>query len=291
MSDFKFNFSDDDSSPQDKGSIATDQCLTSGASVSCRTHTVGPLHKNLASLATPLSYPLQDIELKYLTAACVEAIIDESNQSHEAIADFKALLSTSDGTDLIPSVYEGGLVAWEGAFDLVSYLSESQFDFTGMDVLELGCGSGLPAIYTLMKGARAVSLQDYNYEVINCVTIPSVLCNERNLSLCNPSLCNFYSGSWDTLREAVPQSVKFDVILTSETIYSESSQTMLLSAMKSLLKLNGTIFVAAKSYYFGVGGSSAEFQEMVSTDEHFSCEIVKTLTCSVPRVIMTLKPR
>ncbi len=283
MASFKFNFAAEDS--DEREALETGSQVPSCLDSVCRRHTVCKLHTDLTDLVTPLYFSLQeDVQLKYVTAANVQAVLDRLDQSDAAIIKFKTLLSTSVGTDLIPCVYEGGLVAWEGAFDLVSYLHDVSYDFTGLSVLELGCGSGLPAIYALSRGANNVALQDYNSEVINFVTIPSVLCNCVNTT----TQCSFYSGSWDTLRNAIPSLTNYDVILTSETIYSERSQRMLLSAMKTLLKPDGTVFVAAKSYYFGVGGSSIEFQRLVTEDGHFSCSNVRTIASSVTRVVLTL---
>ncbi len=284
MSSFKFNFVGEDSTEGD--SLTTGSKVTIKTDAPCQQHTVHKLHANIVELVTPLSFSLQDIQLKYLTAASVQAVLDQLDQSDSTVNEFKTLLSKSIGTDLIPCVYEGGLVAWEGAFDLVIYLSDINYDFTRLSVLELGCGSGLPALYALSKGATDVSLQDYNSEVINFVTIPSVLCNKHSCI----SHCNFYSGSWDTLRNTIPSSTSYDIILTSETIYSEISQRVLLSAMKTLLKPNGKVFVAAKSYYFGVGGSIAEFQRLVREDGYFSCATVRTIASNVPRVVLTLTP-
>ena len=237
-------------------------------------------------------------------------------------------LSNSNHTDLIPGLYEGGMKTWECAYDLVDYLSKIDFDFTGMKVLELGCGTGLPSIYALMKGAGSVSLQDYNPEVVDCITIPSVLLNLHSIpaqGVCKQipqthssivpamknsephsknqipecvSKCSFYCGDWNdiinllTSNESRSRDIpcKFDVILTSETIYSESSQPKLLSAMKSLIEPSrGRIFVAAKSYYFGVGGTCYNFEQLVESDGYFSLERCKTINASVPRVIMCLK--
>jgi SAM-dependent methyltransferase len=65
--------------------------------------------------------------------------------------------------------------------------------FEGKRVLELGCGQGLPGICALMQGKAAhVAFQDYNQEVIDKATKPTVILNY-------PESTNysFYSGSWE----------------------------------------------------------------------------------------------
>ena len=53
----------------------------------------------------------------------------------------------------------GGLKTWECAVDLVNYMA-AHLELAGKHVIELGCGSALPGIFALMKGAR-VDFQDY----------------------------------------------------------------------------------------------------------------------------------
>jgi len=84
--------------------------------------------------------------------------------------------SSLSQSDLIPGVYEGGVKTWECAYDLVAtLLSYLPTDCTGLRVLEvcmvlardlnarviqLGCGSALPALVALLRNAT-VCLQDY----------------------------------------------------------------------------------------------------------------------------------
>lgn len=61
----------------------------------------------------------------------------------------------------------------------------------------------------------------------------------------------------------------FDVILTLETIYNIEVQKTLYELIKFSIKASGVAFVAAKSYYFGVGGGTDEFAELVKKDDVF----------------------
>ena len=201
-------------------------------------------------------------------------------------------------SDLIAGVYEGGLKIWECAFDLTKYIAESGFQFQGLRVLELGCGVGLPGLLALASGAACVHFQDYNCEVVKFVTIPNVLLNGHGIQS-SPgvaSKCRFYSGDWSDFTALVKPSrgsvgnAPYDIILTSETIYSVASQPKLLDALKKLINPNGVVFIAAKCHYFGVGGSVQMFQQLVKSDGFFSFSECKTIESNVPRMIMRLEP-
>jgi len=70
-------------------------------------------------------------------------------------------------------------------------------------------------------------------------------------------------------------SQKYDVILTAETIYSVDSYHKLHDVMKALLKASGCVYLAAKTYYFGVGGGTREFQQLVAEQKVFRFETVQ----------------
>lgn len=50
----------------------------------------------------------------------------------------------------------------------------------------------------------------------------------------------FWSGDWKNFIEV--NDLKYDVILTSETIYNPRNQKKLLEALKTLLKPDGTMY-------------------------------------------------
>lgn len=50
---------------------------------------------------------------------------------------------------------------WECTLDLLDHLEKDSFQFDGLNVLDLGCGSGLLGMYALRKGASSVHFQDY----------------------------------------------------------------------------------------------------------------------------------
>ena len=59
----------------------------------------------------------------------------------------KKVLQTSSGKDdllniVLNWIFQGGMKIWECCLDLVQYLHEEKFNFSGKRVLELGCGAG-----------------------------------------------------------------------------------------------------------------------------------------------------
>ena len=320
MAEFVFNFCvgedvkdggvterEEVSKPLPEGRPCTSNSAVSNQVVDSEEIPITPFHSLLMNHVTPSRFQISDLlEILYVDVASVEKVAKNETQRSDfgkkpgtPEIGFASLLELSNSfhSDLIPGVYEGGLKIWECAFDLVEYLATSEIQFSGKSVLELGCGAGLPAIYALMKGAREVHFHDYNPEVINYVTIPSVLFNMKLLKSHHSDpmtlpQCKFYSGDWSSLIRLIP-SGHYDVILTSETIYSLTSQPKLLAALKHLLcsKKAGVAYVAAKSYYFGVGGSVGSFVKLVKQDGYFNIEKCHIVNCEVAREILIMKPQ
>lgn len=324
MASFKFNFdleenSDHESTTETKpfskfvpDGSETSQSQAPPSSSAMEIH-ISEFHWSLShaqQMKAPCVFqvPNSTLKLNYINTKKFDVLFQSSDShSKELGMDLQSLLQVSESqhSDLIPGVYEGGLKVWECTFDVIQYFEESNFNFLGLKVLELGCGVGLPAIYALIKGASQVCFQDYNAEVINYVTIPSVLKNlstkheneAKGMADCDSehTRCRFYSGDWGDFTQLVTSGScdpNYDVIITSETIYSERSQPKLLSTMKRLLNpKTGIVFVAAKSYYFGVGGSTAIFEELVKKDSYFNVKEVKTVESNVPRKILKLSPK
>ncbi|CAL5416810.1 unnamed protein product [Camellia sinensis] len=198
----------------------------------------------------------------------------------------------------------GVLKLWEGSLDLVktlqSEIQDGQLLFTGKRVLELGCGHGLPGIFTGLEGAAVIHFQDFNAEVMRCLTIPNV--NANLLKKSQPLATDvrewntdaefrFFAGDWSEVHQILPyvhtnekdhncspglgQSVGYDVILMAETVYSISALPHLYELIKKCLnRVNGVVYMAAKKHYFGVGGGSRRFLSVVDKDGVMEARLV-----------------
>ena len=86
--------------------------------------------------------------------------------AHIDIKNDEGLVNTLNGqhsnSDLVSGVYEGGLKVWDCAFDLVTFVKENRGLVEGKNVLEIGCGQGLPGVMCLKEGAAFVAFQDFN---------------------------------------------------------------------------------------------------------------------------------
>ncbi|XP_067624861.1 histidine protein methyltransferase 1 homolog isoform X2 [Eurosta solidaginis] len=216
-------------------------------------------------------------------------------------------------SDLIPGVYEGGAKIWECTDDVLQYLAtnfKSQ-EWRGKRFLDLGCGVGLLGIYVYNCGGT-VHFQDYNRDVLTQITIPNVLLNlaavksvgdvedstespeYKEIQAADVELLEeeveFYAGDWCKYADITSNSAKFDYILTSETIYNPKNQQKLLNTIYKKLSANGVALVAAKTYYFGVGGGLRQFETVITADDRFQYKIVwSTSTEGIGREILELK--
>ncbi|KAK3204201.1 hypothetical protein Dsin_018247 [Dipteronia sinensis] len=199
-------------------------------------------------------------------------------------------------SDLVPGVYEGGLKLWEGSLDLVkalqSEIQNGHISFTGKRVLELGCGHGLPGIFSCLEGAAATHFQDFNAEVLRCLTIPNVNANiskefqpgeTKETNSDTGAEVRFFAGDWSEIHQLLPYvrdnendlncssglspTSGYDIILMAETIYSIPAHQSLYGLIKKCLSHpQGIVYMAAKKHYFGVGGGTRRFLSMVEKD-------------------------
>ena len=159
-----------------------------------------------------------------------------------------------------------------------------------------------------MKNCEIV-LQDYNSEVVEHLTIPNVLLNapgsddflfddteeqaaagaSKEEETSAPET-RFFSGDWRPLKQLLRDrgDLKYDLVLTSETIYSEASQPKLLDLFDSFLSDDGAacVLVAAKVHYFGVGGGLRQFEAVLEATGKWRAETVKVVDTGVKREIV-----
>ncbi|GFN90751.1 histidine protein methyltransferase 1 homolog [Plakobranchus ocellatus] len=150
--------------------------------------------------------------------------------------------------------------------------------------IKLGCGAGLPGVYCCSCGAKKVDFQDYNEEVLQLLTHTNV---HKNISEETVTQCRYFSGDWCSFSQFLQhEKLRYDVILTAETIYSPKNYACLHGVLCEALMDNGIVVLAAKVYYFGVGGSVDGFLEYVKKQKQFTAEIVHTIQAAVPRNII-----
>ncbi|GAB4818881.1 hypothetical protein N2152v2_005927 [Parachlorella kessleri] len=185
----------------------------------------------------------------------------------------------------------------------------------GQRVLELGCGHALPGLVALLAGAE-VHFQDYNREVVQTVTIPNVAANWAAWQFRYPSsrssaagrlpagpaagsseetmtavqtgeaagsnpMARYFSGDWGALADLLEQrglAGTYDVVLSAETIYSLSSMRSLYECIvRCLRRPSGVAYIAAKSFYFGVGGGTAGFVRLVEGEGLMQAQVAQVI--------------
>ncbi|XP_034242663.1 histidine protein methyltransferase 1 homolog [Thrips palmi] len=294
---FKFSFPKPDGDDQESNAGESVSSNTNNLHwLSCEKVTVSPSHLKhmLTRQSSASQLKLQGVFLAHLsTKSAVQSAFETSD------GDSSIKLAEQLHSDLIPAKYEGGLKIWECTDDLLGWLIAAgpNVCLSNKNVLDLGCGTGLLGIAALKAGASVV-FQDYNKEVLDACTIPNVLLNltdEESQSLIDSqgkSSCEFYSGDWssfvDKLQEGRTEMLKFDYILTSETIYNSENYSKLINVFKKCLKNSGTVYLAAKTYYFGVGGGTRQFETALQHDSSFKSEVCWKCSSGVSREILKI---
>jgi hypothetical protein len=122
-------------------------------------------------------------------------------------------LNLPSNKDLVPGSYEGGIKIWECSLDLCNFLPKyiGYYPMEKLNVLELGCGHGLPGLYFLLRGCR-VMFQDFNKEVLEKITYSYIKQLSDNYKLGKINFYKYYlldfsenlsfmDGDWSKLTE------------------------------------------------------------------------------------------
>lgn len=264
MSSFAFNFIDEEEVGEQKPSVS----LPSDENVSTA------LANNVKDIQLPGAISLSNCEVPFLSVPIGKVEFKKCNQHFQTDID--------KDLDIISGQYEGGYKSWECCFDLVQYMMHSDFrnilNCNNGTALELGCGVAFPGIYAMKLGYKSVVFSDLNEEVLTDLTWPNIYLNCP--SLLNPTECSVkcYSGDWLCLSSylnSIEQN-KFDLILSSETIYSLASCEKLYYMLDKHLSDSGVALIATKRFYFGVGGGTFELERMINETRTLSMQLVKS---------------
>ncbi|XP_050084227.1 histidine protein methyltransferase 1 homolog [Anopheles aquasalis] len=226
--------------------------------------------------------PTPDCTIEYLNNL---ALLDETFEED-------ILSAESDHSDLVPGCYEGGLKVWECTFDLGQFLAkEDRKKILGKKVLDLGCGAGILGIEAKLFGAGEVHFQDYNKDVLTKLTMINydINCRSEDSGKKEDSSVRFFAGDWASFTEKY--HTKYDIILSSETIYNTGNYRKLLDLFDRKLAKKGAVYLAAKTYYFGVGGGTRLFETEMDEDARFRYKVVWKCNSGVKREILKIMKR
>ena len=191
-----------------------------------------------------------------------------------------------ENTDLISGKYEGGIKIWECDQDLLEFLPSIYNDsWKNKNILDMGCGHGLPGIYLLLKGINEICFQDFNKEVLDNITKNYINQLKNNFRLNFEKKVNYVDGDWGEFQ----YNKKFDIIISGDTLYNNSNYEKIYNLIKNNLNKDGEAFFASKRFYFGVGGGSSEFRQYISDRNEFQIEQVKTIKDGINNIRVILK--
>ena len=191
-----------------------------------------------------------------------------------------------ENTDLISGKYEGGIKIWECDQDLLEFLPSIYNDsWKNKNILDMGCGHGLPGIYLLLKGINEICFQDFNKEVLDNITKNYINQLKNNFGLNFEKKVYYVDGDWGEFQ----YNKKFDVIISGDTLYNNSNYEKIYNLIKNNLNKDGEAYFASKRFYFGVGGGSSEFRQYISDRNEFQIEQVKTIKDGINNIRVILK--
>ena len=191
-----------------------------------------------------------------------------------------------ENTDLISGKYEGGIKIWECDQDLLEFLP-SIYDnsWKNKNILDMGCGHGLPGIYLLLKGINEICFQDFNKEVLDNITKNYIHQLKENFGLNFENKVKYIEGDWSIFK----YDKKFDIIISGDTLYNNQNYEKIYNLLKNNLDKNGEAYFASKRFYFGVGGGSSEFRQYIIDRNDFEISQVKQIKDGINNIRVILK--
>ncbi|VDL99574.1 unnamed protein product [Schistocephalus solidus] len=248
-----------------------------------------------AELNSKLSFPflLNLIVIEYLDESVVENLVKTGN-SDDSVANEAVLTALREDKDVVSGIIEGGFTVWQGTRHLLNFLDSNDAEdghfIKGKRVLDLGCGAGLLGLYALEKGASCVVFQDYNELILRAWTISNV---SIATGVSRTESVSFYSGDWHDLSRlwrTLPD-LRFDLILTAETIYRPELYTKLHEVLDVALARNpdSSIIMANKLSYYGIGGNIYDFVKFVEERGAFSLSMKQLTDSGITYVCLSMK--
>jgi predicted nicotinamide N-methyase len=145
------------------------------------------------------------------------------------LADLEEYL---DGRDPLADVsqFPFWIRLWDAAM-ILAYLLGSQRDSSGKTLLELGAGLGAPGLAAAANGYK-VTLSDYEKIILDFQRVSAAASGLRDI--------RFVHLDWLQPQEMPP----FDVLAGAEILFRESFFEPLLYLFETLLKPEGTIYLA-----------------------------------------------
>ena len=195
-------------------------------------------------------------------------------------------INVPENTDLISGKYEGGIKIWECDQDLLEFLPSIYNDsWKNKNILDMGCGHGLPGIYLLLKGVNEICFQDFNKEVLDNITKNYINQLKNNFGLDFEKNVNYVEGDWG----AFQYNKKFDIIISGDTLYNNANYEKIYNLIKNNLNKDGEAYFASKRFYFGVGGGSSEFRQFICDRNEFEISQVKQIKDGISNIRVILK--
>lgn len=185
----------------------------------------GPKSSASAPSRTPEQARLRPIDIADLPLARRTLRVGPQLVEIEASVDQSALLVATEGRDILPF----GLLLWEAAIALGETIAER--DLTGLDVLELGCGVGLPGIVAARAGARVLMTD------IDMLALEIAARNVRANGV--DSRVTFDAPNWRTW---APVN-RFDMILGADIVYDWEDHAAIVRLITTALRPGGVALI------------------------------------------------
>ena len=144
---------------------------------------------------------------------------------------------------------------WPSAIGLSQFITENSNLIHGKNILEIGCGLGLPGIVASLLGGNVI-LSDYLHVALQYA--------EYNWKLNITTLPELKLLDWRSIENVSP----VDVLLASDIAYESKSFVPIILALKSLVKKDGIILLSEPNRVF-----AKKFFKDLQEEFSFSLEI------------------